>query len=208
MRLVVGTKNKKKLIELATMLGANGFDVVGIDDICPGLDAPDETGDTFKANAELKALYFAEHSGELCLADDSGLEVDALGGAPGVYSARYAGEPSDDGKNNAKLMAEMSDVADADRGGQFHCVIAVAVPSRVLLTTEGIVRGEILRVPRGERGFGYDPYFFYPPLGRAFAELSITEKEGISHRGRALRALKERLPELKNALNEKDRGRR
>lgn len=201
--IVVGTKNKKKLAELEAMLGAAGFVFRSIDEVRPGLLAPAETGETFEANAALKALYFAEKSGLLCLADDSGLEVSALNGAPGVHSARYAGEPSDDARNNRKLMDELRGIPLERRGADFVCVVAVARPGRLLLSTRGTCHGVILEEPRGAGGFGYDPYFYYGPLKRCFAELTAEEKHEISHRGKALRELERRASEISARTNEK-----
>jgi XTP/dITP diphosphohydrolase len=150
------------------------------------IPAPEETGFTFEENASLKALYYCGFTTELVLADDSGLEVDALGGAPGVYSARYAGPGATDEDNNNALLRALKN--SAIRTARFVCVIALARRGRLLLTARGTVEGVILSAPRGNGGFGYDPLFFYPPLGRSFAELSPDEKLAISHRGKALRS--------------------
>jgi XTP/dITP diphosphohydrolase len=199
-RLVVGTNNQKKLLELRGILGGLGADVTWVGEVAPGLLPPAETGSTFEENAVLKARYFAERTGFLCLADDSGLEVDALQGAPGVYSARFAGEPSDDARNNAKLVAALAGLPEAQRGAQFRCAIAVAGRDGPAIVTQGACRGRILEVPRGSGGFGYDPYFYYPPRERSFAELSHAEKEQVSHRGQALRELARRWPEVLDRL--------
>jgi XTP/dITP diphosphohydrolase len=155
----------------------------GLRDIAP----PEENGSTFEENARLKAAYYSRFTSELVFADDSGIEVDALGGAPGVYSARYAGPEATDAANNELLLRNLEGVTD--RAARFVCVIALARDGRVLETVRGSVEGEILRAPRGEGGFGYDPLFFYPPRRCAFAELSAEEKFAVSHRGNALRAL-------------------
>lgn len=149
--------------------------------------APEENGATFEENASSKALYYSAFTPELVLADDSGLEVDALRGAPGVYSARYAGVDATDFANNDLLLRKLQNVGN--REAHFVCALALARGGRVLATARGIAEGEILTVPRGEGGFGYDPLFFYPPLGRTFAELTPEEKFGVSHRGKALRNL-------------------
>jgi XTP/dITP diphosphohydrolase len=156
----------------------------------PGLGKiapPEETGATFEENARLKALYYSRFTPELVFADDSGIEVDALRGAPGVYSARYAGPNATDAENNTRLLRELEGVAE--RSARFVCVIILARAGEVLGTFSGAAEGEILPAPRGSGGFGYDPLFFYPPSACAFAELTPEEKLSVSHRGKALRAL-------------------
>lgn len=148
----------------------------------------EEGGATFDENAYEKASFTAKVLGLPALADDSGLVVDALGGAPGVHSARYAGPNATDAENNAKLLREME--GRANRVAAFVCVISVAVPSGAALTYEGRCEGLISEVPAGESGFGYDPLFYYPPFNRTFAELSVEEKNRISHRAKALGELK------------------
>ncbi|MEM7344151.1 MAG: RdgB/HAM1 family non-canonical purine NTP pyrophosphatase [Chloroflexota bacterium] len=150
---------------------------------------PEETGDTFVANALLKAEAFAEVSGLLTLADDSGLEVDALNGEPGVYSARYGNTPKHDHVARYQLLLEkLKGVPDAERTGRFRCVIALAINQTVIGTVDGRIEGVITREPKGSSGFGYDPVFFVPDLNRTLAELSSAEKHQISHRGRAAQA--------------------
>lgn len=151
------------------------------------IDPPEETGATFEENAALKAAYYAGFTSELVFADDSGLEVDALGGAPGVYSARYAGENATDAENNELLLQRLK--SDGDRSARFVCVIAVARAGRILETFRGTVEGSILYQPRGDGGFGYDPLFFYPPFGMTLAEATPEAKFSVSHRGKALRAM-------------------
>ncbi len=152
----------------------------------PEIAAPEETGATFEANAELKAVYYSRHTDGVVLAEDSGLEVDALGGAPGVYSARYAGT-GDDNDNNRHLLAQLA--GKPNRKGRYVAVIALAQAGEVLATFRGTVEGEILESPRGDGGFGYDPLFFYPPFGQTFAESTLEEKASVSHRGAAIRLL-------------------
>jgi XTP/dITP diphosphohydrolase len=149
--------------------------------------APEETADSFEENARAKAIYYSAFTPELVFADDSGLEVDALGGAPGVISARYAGLGATDEANNALLLRNLGSATQ--RTARFVCVIALARAGEVLQTFRGTVEGEILETPRGVNGFGYDPLFYYPPLGCSFAELAPEEKFAVSHRGNALRAL-------------------
>ena len=156
----------------------------------PGLkeiEPPEETGATFAENAALKAVYYSRFAPGPVFADDSGLAVDALGGAPGVYSARYAGPAATDADNNALLLERMR--GEANRRGRFVCVIALAAQGAVVDTFEGIVEGELLDAPRGAGGFGYDPLFYYPPFGCTLAEASAGQKLTVSHRGQALSAL-------------------
>jgi XTP/dITP diphosphohydrolase len=153
----------------------------------------EETGETFAENALLKAETVAKKLNTIVLADDSGLKVDALGGQPGVYSARYAGEEKNDAANNAKLLSELAELPEQERGAQFHCTLALAHPEKESLVIEGEVEGYILAVPRGENGFGYDPLFYVPELEKSMAELSGEEKNKISHRAVALRKLEKEL---------------
>lgn len=148
---------------------------------------PEENGTTFEENATAKALYYSQFTQETVLADDSGLAVDALHGAPGVWSARYAGPGATDEDNNNLLLRDLGNTAH--RVARFVCVLALARQGRILKTMYGAVEGRILDAPSGQGGFGYDPLFFYPPLGRSFAELTPGEKFAVSHRGKALRAL-------------------
>lgn len=187
MKLLVATRNQGKILELRRMLGEH--ELVGLGDDAPEVE---ETGETFEANAVLKARAYAAHTGLPTLADDSGLEVDALGGAPGVHSARYAGVHGDDEANNDKLIEALSDVPDADRGGRFVCALAFVDPSDgTTNVVRGVIEGSLLRAPRGEGGFGYDPLFL--PLGetRTTAEMPASEKNQISHRAKAVAAMTE-----------------
>jgi XTP/dITP diphosphohydrolase len=191
--LVFATRNKGKLVELRELLA--GVQVLSIDEV--GKDIPEvvEDADTFAGNAAKKAREVSAATGLPALADDSGLEVDALGGAPGVYSARYAGEPHSDSANNAKLLEALSGVAD--RRARFRAVLALADVSGPLgadiITADGTCEGTILTAPRGTGGFGYDPLFFAPELGMTFAEAGVGSKSELSHRARAMRAIKPRL---------------
>ena len=162
--------------------------------VLPGLEAiepPEEVGVTFGENAELKAAYYSSFTGSLVLADDSGLEVDALDGAPGVFSARYAGPQATGGENNLLLLQNLARISA--RQARFVSVIAVAQHGHTIARARGIVEGIILEAARGSAGFGYDPLFFHPPSGRSFGELSDAEKLRVSARGIALRAIFERL---------------
>ena len=151
------------------------------------IPAPEETGSTFEENARLKAVYYSAFTPQLIFADDSGLEVDALSGAPGVHSARYAGPHATDAENNALLLENLA--VTTSRSARFVCVLALARQGQVLQTFRGSVEGEILPAPRGAGGFGYDPLFFYPPFGCSLAELTPQQKFAVSHRGNALRAM-------------------
>ena len=188
MELVVATRNRGKVAEIEQKLASLPIRVLSLADYGDIPEAP-ETGDTFAANAEEKARYYMAATGRACLADDSGLEVDALQGGPGVYSARYAGEDADDAANNRKLLAELTGVQPADRKGRFRCALALVTPEGELRRADGVVEGVILEEARGTGGFGYDPLFLLPELGKTMAELSAAEKNSISHRGRALDAL-------------------
>ncbi len=152
-----------------------------------GIPAPSEDGETFEQNAADKAIYYSGHTSGFLFADDSGLEVDALGGEPGVYSARYAGEGATDLGNNAKLLRRLESISD--RRARFVCVIALAQEGKLIHTFRGTLEGEILYEPRGNGGFGYDPLFFYPPVGKTLAEIPADDKFAVSHRGQALRAM-------------------
>jgi XTP/dITP diphosphohydrolase len=158
----------------------------GIENIEPS----PETGDTFEANAIQKALYYSKHCDGLLFVDDSGLEVDALGGAPGVYSARYAGPDATDEANNRLVLDRMQGVAD--RTARFVCVVALAENGKLVRTFRGEVEGQLTEEPRGSNGFGYDPLFFYPPFGYTFGEAPLDRKMQVSHRARALRSLRDR----------------
>jgi XTP/dITP diphosphohydrolase len=154
----------------------------------PGAVLPEETGATYRDNALLKARAGCRASGALTLGDDSGLEVDALGGAPGVRSARYGGPGLDDAGRCARLLAALRDVPTAQRTARFHCVVALVGPDGHEEVVQGVAEGVILEAPRGAGGFGYDPLFFDPILGRTFAELTEAHKSLVSHRGRAMAA--------------------
>lgn len=181
--VVLATRNKGKIQEFRELFKDFPVEIRGLSDFGPIPEAV-EDGATFDENAYKKAHFTAKVLGLPAIADDSGLEVEALGGAPGVRSARYAGEKATDAENTAKLLKEMEGVSD--RRAAFACVISIAVPGGPALTYEGRCEGEILSEPRGSDGFGYDPVFYYPELGRSFAELTMEEKNRVSHRGRAM----------------------
>lgn len=184
--LVLATRNRGKIDEIRSLLSKFAIDIKSLDDFGP-LAPIHETGTTFDENAYLKASATARMLGLPALADDSGLVVEALDGAPGVYSARYAGPEATDKANCDKLLAAMA--GRTDRQAAFCCVISIAVPTGPALTYEGRCEGRIAEAPAGQAGFGYDPLFFYPPLNKTFAQLSLAEKNQVSHRGQALREM-------------------
>ena len=185
-RLLIATHNSGKLIELAGLLGDVPFDLVSLDDVGIHHEV-DETGETFEQNAALKAGTYARISGLPALADDSGLEVDALDGEPGVRSARYAGDDAVDADKIAFLLRKLDNIPARDRTARFRCVIAVAWPGGPLELHSGACEGTIVEAPRGSNGFGYDPIFFIPAMGRTMAELSTAQKNRVSHRSEAAR---------------------
>ncbi len=198
-RVVLATGNKGKIAELAVPLRALGIEVLGLADF-PDLPEVEESGSTFAENALLKARTVASATGLVTVADDSGLCVDALGGAPGVHSARYSDDmpalpdESRDARNIRKLLSALRSVEEGKRSGRFVCVMAAARPDGTSITAEGTWEGRILDAPRGSNGFGYDPVFYIPGLDRAVAELSREEKMRISHRANALKKLLELWP--------------
>ena len=195
MDIVLATHNKHKITEISEMMGRK---VLSASDV--GIDEIEENGSTFAENAMIKAKAVWK-PGRLAIADDSGLCVNALGGAPGIYSARYAGEPTDDQKNNEKLLAALEN--ETDRSAYYICSIACILPSGKSFVTEAKTFGVMLREYRGNGGFGYDPLFLTDDLGKTFAELTLADKNSISHRGRAFRLLMDKLnndPEIKSEL--------
>ena len=195
MRLLLATTNSGKVREIAAELSAAGVKNIDLKSLCdfPGIPDVAEDQPTFSLNALKKAQHFAQCTGMLSLADDSGLCVDALYGAPGIYSARYAGTPCNDDANNRKLLEALQTVPIEKRTAFFVCALALALPEKPLLVLSDYVRGRIGYAPRGENGFGYDPLFILPDRELTTAELSMEEKSRISHRGKAVRQLAERL---------------
>ena len=185
--LVIATSNPGKTIEIQGLLAGFPIHIKNLEDFGP-LPSVEEDGDTFNDNAYKKSSFVSKVLGLPALADDSGLVVEALGGAPGVYSARYAGENATDKQRCSKLLHEMK--GKTNRKAAFECVISIAVPSGAALTYEARCEGEIAETPAGKNGFGYDPIFFFPPLKKTFAELTREEKSLVSHRGKALTELK------------------
>ncbi len=200
MQILFTTSNPHKIRELRAILAPLGVDILGLDSLKGRVEEPVEDGETFAANARLKAAGYSKATGLACLAEDSGLEVDALEGAPGVHSARYAGvegaREERDEANNEKLLEAMREVPDEMRGARFVSALClVDAEANVLCETRGTYEGVIARERRGENGFGYDPLLFLPELGRSSAELSADEKNARSHRGAAARKLADWLRE-------------
>ncbi|WP_077214165.1 XTP/dITP diphosphatase [Bacillus dakarensis] len=193
--VIIATKNKGKAREFERMFRPLGYEVKTLLDY-PSIQDIDETGSTFEENARLKAETVAKEMGKVVIADDSGLMVDALDGAPGIYSARYAGPAKDDEANMDKVLNELAEVPEEKRTARFYCALAVAVPNGETVTVNGTCEGIILSERRGNNGFGYDPIFFVRDLGRAMAELEPSEKSQISHRANALKRLEDRLPSI------------
>ena len=185
MKLVLASKNQHKLVEMQTILGALGLEVVLESQVGVDVDV-EETGVTFAENAMLKAKAVMEASGLPAIADDSGLVVDALDGAPGVYSARYGNKNSDQ-ERTAYLLENMADIPEEKRTARFVSAIACALPDGRTVTAEGRCEGTVTFAVKGENGFGYDPVFYSQELGKTFAEATASEKNAISHRGRALK---------------------
>ena len=192
--LVLATLNSHKGRELLALLGAVPFQIKLLSEF-PGARLPDETGQTYAENALVKARTAFSLTDALALGDDSGLEVDALGGAPGLHTARFGGPGLSDRERWELLLERLRDLPPARRTARFRCVIALAGPARGEQMVEGVVEGLIAEAPRGSGGFGYDPVFFYPPLGRTFGEISDEEKRRVSHRGKALDAARRLLSE-------------
>lgn len=186
--LVIATRNKGKTAEIRDLLNAFPITIKDLDDFGP-IPEVVEDGDTFDENAYKKASFTARVLGYPALSDDSGLVVEALNGAPGVHSARYAGPDATDARRCSKLLAELGN--QTNRSAAFECVISLAVPGGPALTYEGRCDGTITHTPAGTNGFGYDPVFFYPPLNKTFAQLTMAEKSRVSHRGKALREFRD-----------------
>jgi XTP/dITP diphosphohydrolase len=184
-RLLLATTNLKKLRELKELLADLPVECLSLRDY-PEVETVEETGRTFEENAKIKAMSYAEQTGALTLGEDSGICVDALNGAPGVYSARFCGEFHSDDANNKKLMEMMADVPDEKRTAYYESAIALAEPGKLIGVEKGQVHGLIVRDIQGCEGFGYDPIFFYPPYQKTFGEVPATMKHRVSHRGQAL----------------------
>lgn len=194
-RVIIATKNKGKAKEFVSLFGDYGIEVKTLLDY-PALPDVEETGKTFEENAVLKAKTISDQTGQLVIADDSGLSIDALSGRPGVYSARYAGASKDDEANIQKVLAELADVPAEERTARFHCVLAIARPGKETITVEGMCTGRITTEKSGTNGFGYDPIFWVEEFGKTMAELEPEQKNSISHRGKAMKKLGAQLADL------------
>ena len=183
--LLVATRNKGKLGELLNLLQGTHYELLSLENVDIQHEV-EETGDTFEANAILKAEEYGQMAGIVTIADDSGIEVDALDGAPGVLSARYGGEELDDQGRNALLLKNLANVPDSKLTARFRCVVALSRPNQGTVTFNGSVEGFITRNPRGINGFGYDPLFYFPPKCKTLAQIPAEEKHSISHRGKAV----------------------
>ena len=187
-KLLIATSNAGKLREIRAILGGVPFELTTLAEF-PGIAPPEEAGETFEENARAKALYYADATGLLTVAEDSGLEIDALGGAPGVQSARYGGEQTTYPEKFQLIYAALREHGAPTSTARFVCALALATTGAVLFETRGTVEGRIAPEPKGAGGFGYDPIFYYPPFGGTLAELSA-QKSTVSHRGVAFRALR------------------
>lgn len=196
-RIIFATGNEGKMKEIRMILSDLDIPVVSMKEAGISADI-EEDGTTFEENALIKAKTICEMTGELVLADDSGLEIDALNGEPGVYSARYMGEETSYHIKNANLVQRLEGVADEKRTARFVCAMAAAFPDGKTITTRGTIEGRIGYEERGENGFGYDPIFYLPEYGCSTAELSLEKKNELSHRGKALRAIREKLKDYLN----------
>jgi XTP/dITP diphosphohydrolase len=193
--LLLASQNPGKLREMRQLLADLPVRVLSPADV--GIhEAPEETGTTFLDNAALKARHYARLSGRIAVADDSGISVDALGGAPGLYSSRFGGEGASDADRNRLLLDRLKDLPPERRGARYTCAVAVARGGDLIFQAQETAEGRIAERPGGSNGFGYDPIFFYPPLGRTFGELPSDEKDRISHRGKAFARLKQALPAI------------
>ncbi len=196
-KLIFATGNAGKMKEIREILGREGLEILSQKEAGIVNDA-EENGSTFEENALIKARAVAAETDALVLADDSGLEIDYLNGEPGIYSARYLGEDTPYAIKNQKILERMQDVPEEKRTARFVCAIAAVLPDGRELTTRGTIEGIIGYETRGEGGFGYDPIFFVPEFGCSTAELTMDQKNAVSHRGKALRAMKEKLEAVKN----------
>jgi XTP/dITP diphosphohydrolase len=191
-KILAATTNRGKLREITQALEGSSVELLTLDDL--GLTVlASEKGSTFLDNAREKALFYSRPTGHLTLAEDSGLEVEYLGGAPGIYSARFSGPEADDAHNVAKVLKLMEGIPEEKRRARFVCCLVLCRGEKIMTEISGTADGRISTEPRGRNGFGYDPIFFFPPLGRTFAELTPEEKNRVSHRGQAMRQLRDYL---------------
>jgi XTP/dITP diphosphohydrolase len=195
LKILLATRNQGKIREQEELMAGSGIEVVGLDP-WPDLPAPAEPGPTFLDNAVVKALYYQKATGIPSVGEDSGLEVDALGGEPGVYSARWMGEDTPYEVKTARLLEKLTGLAPEKRTARYVCAVALADRGRIIFQAVETVEGRIAEAPRGQRGFGYDPVFIYPPYGKTMAEATPEEKNRVSHRGKAMVRLRDFLDRL------------
>ena len=188
-KVLIATENRGKLSEIQAQLADLPAQLICLADLEP-LAQPQEIHHTFRQNADLKALYYSNLTGLWTLADDSGLEVDALDGAPGVFSARYAGPDCNHARNNAKLLGELADLPDLKRTARFRCCLSLAADGRIIARSQGLLEGRIAFTQQGQNGFGYDPLFYVPANACTLAQMQPEQKNAISHRGQAVRVMK------------------
>ncbi|MBC1499898.1 XTP/dITP diphosphatase [Listeria weihenstephanensis] len=194
-KLVIATNNIGKAKEFEKLFGAHGIEILTLADF-PEIGEIEETGTTFAENAALKAETVSKQIGQVVIGDDSGLIVDALDGAPGIYSARYAGNQHNDADNNKKLLQELSGVPNDARQAKFHCTLAIAIPDQTTQFFSGECEGSILTAPQGENGFGYDPLFYVAEFDKSMAEIAPEQKNKISHRAKALEKVSKNIDQL------------
>ncbi len=199
LKLLLATRNKGKVREQEKALAGSGIEIVSLD-LWPDLASPEETGSTFLENAIAKATYYNQSSGVASLAEDAGLEVDALGGAPGVMSSRWMGEETSYETKNAWLVEHLSKLSLEERTARYVAAIALVDEGEVIFTAEETCEGRIAQEPRGNGGFGYDPVFFYPPFGKTFAQATPEEKNRVSHRGKTMVQLREFLDRIPKSV--------
>ena len=196
MKILLATRNQGKIREQEKLMAGSGIEVVGLDP-WPDLPAPEEPGPSFLDNAVVKALYYHEATGLPSVGEDSGLEVDALGGEPGVYSARWMGEDTPYEVKTARLLEKLAGLSSEKRTARYVCAVSLADRGKILFQAVETVEGRIAEAPRGRGGFGYDPVFFYPPYGKTMAEATPEEKNRVSHRGKAMARLRDFLDQTR-----------
>jgi XTP/dITP diphosphohydrolase len=195
LKILLATRSQGKIREQEELMAGSGIEVVGLDP-WPDLAAPEEPGPTFLDNAVVKALYYQKATGIPSVGEDSGLEVDALGGEPGVYSARWMGEDTPYEVKTARLLEKLRGLSPENRAARYVCAVALADRGKIIFQVVETVEGRIAEAPRGQGGFGYDPVFFYPPYGKTMAEATPEEKNRVSHRGKAMLRLRDFLDRL------------
>ncbi len=199
MKILIATTSAHKLHEMKSLLEPKGFEIKGLADF-PGIKEPIENGSTFMENSAIKSIYYSKISNILTIADDSGIEVDFMNGEPGIHSARFGGITASGEEKNALILEKLKGVPDDNRGANYTCAITVASKGVVIKKIEEKCFGQITTSPSGEKGFGYDPIFFFPAYNKTFAQISLAEKNKVSHRGKALTLLAKYLLKLREEL--------